>query len=121
MHYRFTERLLSDQGRSFESQLTIELCALAGIARVCPSPYHPRGNPVERFNQTLLGILGTLKEKEKSHLRDSVKPLSHACNCTKNEVTGFIPYELMFGCQPRLPEDIAFCLTVKDCVPKSHS
>ena len=66
-------------------------------------------------------MLGTLKEKEKSHWHDHVKPLTHAYNCTKNDVTGFTPYELMFGRQPRLPVDIAFCLPVKDGSPKSHS
>lgn len=64
---------------------------------------------------------GTLKDKEKSHWQDFVKPLIHAYNCTKNDVTGFSPYELMFGHQPRLPVDIAFCLPVKDGSPKSHS
>ena len=121
VHYGFPEHLLSDQGRDFESQLIRELCTLAGITKVRTSPYHPRGNPVERFNRTLLGMLGTLKEKEKSHWRDHVKPLTHAYNCTKNDVTGFTPYELMFGRQPRLPVDIAFCLPVKDGAPKSHS
>lgn len=121
VHYGFPERLLSDQGRDFESQLIKELCALTGITKVRTSPYHPRGNPVERFNRTLLGMLGTLKEKEKSQWRDYVKPLTHAYNCTKNDVTGFSPYELMFGRQPRLPVDIAFCLPVKDGSPKSHS
>ena len=104
-----------------ESQLIRELCTLAGITKVRTSPYHPRGNPVERFNRTLLGMLGTLKEKEKSHWRNHVKPLTHAYNCTKNDVTGFTPYELMFGRQPRLPVDITFCLPVKDGAPKSHS
>lgn len=64
IHYGFPERILSDQGRDFESQLIHELCALAGIKKVRTSPYHPRGNPVESFNRTLLSMLGTLKEKE---------------------------------------------------------
>ena len=121
VHYGFPERLLSDQGRDFESQLIKELCVLAGITKVRTSPYHPRGNPVERFNRTLLGMLGTLREKDKSHWRDFVKPLAHAYNCTKNEVTGFSPYELLFGRQPRLPVDIVFCLPVKRGTHKSHS
>ncbi len=121
VHYGFPERLLSDQGRDFESQLIKELCTLASITKVRTSPYHPRGNPVERFNRTLLGMLGTLREKDKNHWRDYVKPLTHAYNCTKNEVTGFSPYELLFGRQPRLPVDIAFSLPVKDGAPKSHS
>ncbi|XP_072767936.1 uncharacterized protein [Nerophis lumbriciformis] len=121
VHYGFPERLHSDQGRDFESHTIKELCAIAGIKKVRTSPYHPRGNPVERFNRTLLGMLGTLKEKEKSHWRDFVKPLTHAYNCTRSEVTGFSPYELMFGRQPRLPVDIAFNLPVREGTPVSHS
>ncbi len=120
-HYGFPERLHSDQGRDFESRTIKELCALAGIRKVRTSPYHPRGNPVERFNRTLLSMLGTLQEKEKTKWRDHVKPLTHAYNCTRNNATGFSPYELMFGRQPRLPIDIAFGLPVKDSSSISHS
>ncbi len=120
-HYGFPERLHSDQGRDFESRTIKELCALAGIRKVRTSPYHPRGNPVEQFNRTLLSMLGTLQEKEKTKWRDHVKPLTHAYNCTRNNATGFSPYELMFGRQPRLPIDIAFGLPVKDSSSISHS
>ncbi len=121
VHYGYPERLHSDQGRDFESRVIKELCTMTGIRKVRTSPYHPRGNPVERFNRTLLNMLGTLKEEQKVHWRDFVKPLAHAYNCTKNEVTGFSPYELMFGRQPRLPVDLAFGFPVKDKEPVPHS
>nr|XP_008283279.1 PREDICTED: uncharacterized protein LOC103359624 [Stegastes partitus] len=120
VHYGIPERLHSDQGPDFESKTIKELCELAGIQKVRTTPYHPRGNPVERFNRTLLNMLGTLENHKKSHWREHVKPLVHAYNCTKNEVTGFTPYELMFGRQPRLPVDLAFGLPVAH-QPGSHS
>lgn len=110
VHYGFPERLLSDQGPDFESHTIRELCELAGIKKVHTTPYHPRGNPVERFNRTLLQMLGTLNQPDKLHWKDFVKLLVHAYNCTKNDTTGFSPYELMFGRQPRLPIDLAFGL-----------
>lgn len=119
-HYGFPERLLSDQGPDFESHTIKELCELAGIKKVHTTPYHPRGNPVERFNRTLLQMLGTLSQPEKLHWKDYVKPLVHAYNCTKNETTGFSPDELMFGRQPRLPIDLAFGLPT-DPNKLSHS
>ncbi|XP_023810465.1 uncharacterized protein LOC111946259 [Oryzias latipes] len=121
VHYGFPERLHSDQGRDFESRVIKELCCLTGIRKVRTSPYHPRGNPVERFNRTLLSMLGTLTNEQKTHWRDYVKTLAHAYNCTKNEVTGFSPYELMFGRQPRLPVDLAFNLPVKEAQAPTHS
>lgn len=55
-------------------------------------------------------MLGTLSEHEKSHLKDFVKRLVHAYNCTWNDVTGVPPYNLLFGRLPRLPVDLAFGL-----------
>ncbi len=110
VHYGFPEKLHSDQGPDFESKLIKELCTIAGIRKVRTTPYHPRGNPVERFNRTLLQMLGTLDDKGKTCWKSFVKPLVHAYNCTRNDSTGISPYELMFGRQPRLPVDLAFGL-----------
>lgn len=121
VHYGIPEKLHSDQGPDFESHTIKELCQMAGINKIRTTPYHPRGNPVERFNRTLLDMLGTLTEQDKTHWRDFVKPLVHAYNCTKNDVTGYTPYELMFGRQPRLPVDLAFGLPVSGTMSTSHS
>lgn len=121
VHYGVPERLHSDQGPDFESKTIKELCEIAGIRKVRTTPYHPRGNPVERFNRTLLSMLGTLRNKDKTHWRDFVKPVVHAYNCTKHETTGFTPYELMFGRQPRLPIDLAFRVPVSNSHKEFHS
>ena len=121
VHYGFPERLHTDQGPDFESHLIKELCTIAGIKKTHTTPYHPRGNPVERFNRTLLSMLGTLEPEQKTRWKEYVKPLVHAYNCTRNETTGFTPYELMFGRCPRLPVDLAFNLPVRDLPSHSHS
>ncbi|XP_043099138.1 uncharacterized protein LOC122347977 [Puntigrus tetrazona] len=121
VHYGIPEKLHSDQGPDFESRTIKELCQVAGIHKVRTTPYHPRGNPVERFNRTLLDMLGTLQNQDKSCWRNHVRPLVHAYNCTRNEVTGYTPYELMFGRQPRLPVDIVFKLPLPEGQYSSHS
>uniref|UniRef100_A0A3B4F4P9 Integrase catalytic domain-containing protein n=1 Tax=Pundamilia nyererei TaxID=303518 RepID=A0A3B4F4P9_9CICH len=121
IYYGIPERIHTDQGQDFESRLIKELCEFAGIQKSRTTPYHPRGNPVERFNRTLLAMLGTLETKQKTRWKEHVKPLVHAYNCTRNEVTGFTPYELMFSRTPRLPVDLAFNLPLRESQQKSHS
>ena len=108
VHYGFPRRLHSDQGRNFESKLIAELCQMANIKKSRTTPYHPMGNGiVERFNSTLLNMLGTLDPKKKADWKSHVGSLVHAYNCTKHGTTGFSPYYLMFGRHPRIAVDLA--------------
>lgn len=113
VHYGMPERLHSDQGCNFESAIIKNLCDLLGIRKSKTTPYYPRGNPVERFNQTLLAMLGTLEEVDKVKWRDYVRPVVHAYNCTNNDTTGFSPYQLMNGKQLNLPIDVALDYILK--------
>lgn len=119
-HYGFPRRIHSDQGACFESELVTELCNLSGI-KSRTTPYHPRGNPVERFNRTLLDLLGTLEDKKKEEWRKYVRPLVHAYNCTRNDSTGEAPFLLMFGREPRLPIDLCFGISPQGHNPTTHS
>ena len=111
LHYGFPEKIISDQGRNFESELIGHLCQLAGVQKLRTSPYHPQTNgQCERFNDTLLNMLGTLTPEQKKDWKSHVPALVHAYNCTRNTATGFSPYFLLFGREPRLPVDVEFRL-----------
>ena len=55
-------------------------------------------------------MLGTLIPEQKKDWKSHVSALVHAYNCTKNAATGFSPYYLLFGREPRLPVDVEFGL-----------
>lgn len=122
-HYGFPSRLHSDQGRNFESAVIQELCKLANIEKSRTTPYHPQGNGMpERFNQTLLNMLGTLEDSEKSNWKAHIPALVHAYNSTKHESTGLTPHFLMFGRHPRLAIDAFLGIKPEDSErSKSHS
>lgn len=109
VHYGLPARIHSDQGRDFESRLIKELLSMLGVKKSRTSPYHPQGDAQpERFNRTLLAMLGTLDTVKKQGWSKYITYLVHAYNCTKNDATGYSPYYLMFGREARLPIDICF-------------
>ena len=112
VHYGIPKRIHADQGANFESRLIKELCEVSGCKKSRTTPYHPQGNGMtERFNRSLLGMLGTLQPSQKSDWKTHIAPLVHAYNCIRHESTGFSPYSLMFGRDPHLPVDLTFGLT----------
>ncbi|CAI5671484.1 unnamed protein product [Oreochromis niloticus] len=121
VHYGLPARIHSDQGRDFESHLIKDLLKNMGIRKSRTTPYHPQGDPQpERFNRTLLSMLGTLSTEKKRQWSQHVPYLVHAYNSTKCDATGFSPYFLMFGREARLPVDLCFGTTI-DKAEESHS
>jgi hypothetical protein len=65
VHFGIPQKIHSDQGANFMSHLIKELCTLTGTKKSRTTPYHSMGNGViERFNRTLLEMLGTLEPEK---------------------------------------------------------
>ena len=111
VHYGLPEKILSEQGHNFESQLVAKLCKLMGTQKIWTSLYHPQTNgQCERFNSTLINMPGLLPPQKKSEWKNCIGTLVHAYNCTRNSATGFSSYYLMYRRQPHLPVDVTLGL-----------
>ena len=120
MYYGIPEIILSDQGRNFESSLIAELCKLTGVKKLRTTPYRPQTNgQCERFNSTLINMIGTLPLDLKYNWQEHVNTLVHAYNCMDTTATNFSPHYLMFGREPNLPIDIKFGVRTPDLVATS--
>ena len=107
--YGIPARLHSDQGVNFECSIIRELSDIIGIKKNRTTIYHPAGNGMpERFNRTLISMLGTLEVDKKKNWKQYIESSVQAYNSIKHERTGYPPNMLLFGRAPKLPVDIAF-------------
>lgn len=114
-YYGFPERVHSDQGANFCSELIRHLLEFSGVKKSQTTPYHPMGNgTAERFNRTLGNMIRTLEPRPKHDWPQMLHTLTFLYNCTSHETTGFPPFYLMFGRVPRLPIDVIFKSVLRD-------
>ena len=102
LRFGFPTRIHHDQGPEFESQLMRQLQKLSGVKMSHTTPYHPMGDgQVERLNRSIINMLKNLAREQKSRMYEHFNKLSFVYNCTRNDSTGFSPYCLLFGRNPR--------------------
>ena len=103
------ERLHSDQGPQFESIIFQELCKQLGIRKTRTTPYHPQSDGmVERFMRTLKDMVAKYVDAQGLTWDKGVKAYAMAYNSAVHSTTGYSPFFLVHGFEPRLPVDVQF-------------
>ena len=121
LRFGIPSRIIHDQSGEFENRLFLALKKFSGIVKARTTPYHLQGNgAVERMNRTLLQMLRTLPENQKKRWHEKVNKMTFVYNTTRHDSTGFTPYFLLFGREPKLPLDQLIHLP-KDAARKTHS
>ena len=98
--YGILAHIHCNKGQSFENAIISKLYSTYNIKQSMTMPYNLCGNSIcERFNHKLLGLLQSLPKQQKSCWPWYVPSLVFAYNATPHSITGYQPYELMFGCK----------------------
>ena len=106
--YGAPERLLSDRGSNFMSELIANVCRLLNIEKVNTSGYHPQTDGlVERFHQTLITMLSMYVQKHGQDWDRYLSYVLYAYRVSAQESTRESPFFLMFGRDPRQPTEEA--------------
>ena len=120
--YGFPDCLLMDQGWNFKSNLIKKLCNLGKVKKVRTSPYQPETNGwCEKFNLTLINMIGTLEQRDKSHWKDFLPTLVHVHNCTKTTLLSSACFIVGLIGKPQLPIDLHFGLATEKSIECSHN
>lgn len=108
--------LLSDNGTCYRAQLMKELGRGLGFQQKFTTPINPAVNGlVERFNGTLAMMLKTcLPRSMYSNWDGYIAPLVFAYNSSLQKSIHEVPYYLMYGRDPLLPQDVAFNLPLNN-------
>uniref|UniRef100_A0A9J8C7I0 Gypsy retrotransposon integrase-like protein 1 n=1 Tax=Cyprinus carpio carpio TaxID=630221 RepID=A0A9J8C7I0_CYPCA len=101
-------QILTDQGTPFMSRMMGDLCKLLKVQQLRTTVYHPQTDGlVERFNQTLKQMLHRVTAEDKRDWDKMLPYVLFGVREVPQASTGFTPFELLFGRQPRGLLDVA--------------
>ncbi|KAE9186373.1 hypothetical protein PF004_g23106 [Phytophthora fragariae] len=106
------ERLLSEQGSNFISELARSFYETLGIKKLFGAAYHPQTQGlVERFNGTLLGMLRLFVNETQTDWVLYLPRVLFAYRTSYHEALRDSPFFSLYGRDPVLPLDLAFLNT----------
>ncbi|CAF4161880.1 unnamed protein product, partial [Rotaria sordida] len=96
--------LLTDQGTHFNNELMNVISNLVGCKHVFSTSYHPQTNgQTERWHATFATHIAKFCNTEHDNWDTFLPSIVYAYNNGIHSSTGFTPYQLAFGRQPRHP------------------
>ena len=117
-----TKKILSDQGRKYESGLIANICRITSTKRLRIGLYCLQTNGLcKRYNSTLINMPEILPQEWESNWKSSIVALVPAYNCIHDSSTGFSPYFLVYGRHPWLPIDFKFEINSKSVLTPTSS
>uniref|UniRef100_A0A8C1WPE3 ribonuclease H n=1 Tax=Cyprinus carpio TaxID=7962 RepID=A0A8C1WPE3_CYPCA len=100
--------ILTDQGTPFMSWTMADLCRLLKVKQLRTTVYHPQTDGlVKRFNQTLKQMLRCVAADDRRDWDQMLPYVLFGIREVPQASTGFTPFELLFGRQPRGLLDVA--------------
>ena len=103
----FPDSVHKDQGKNFQAKILKEICTLLDIKKTHTTAYHPQSDGL--VERTLLGML-SMAVREDEQGWDLLPTLLLARRTSHNGTTRSTPFELIFGGDPHLPEDVLFSI-----------
>ena len=100
------KRLTSDRGSNFVSDLVAAYCKAVGVGQHKTTAWRPWSNGlVERFNGVLKDRLRTYSMEVGKEWPSMLPLFAYAYNTTVHSATGYTPFHLMHGWEPRSAYD----------------
>ncbi|XP_055862849.1 uncharacterized protein LOC106056191 isoform X1 [Biomphalaria glabrata] len=113
--FGFPREILSDRGTQFNCQLATTFLNMFGIQQRFTTSYHPQST-CERFNVNLKKSLYKVMDDKPKEWDMAIPSILFAYRESRNEITGFSPFQMIYGGNPRGPMTI-----LKDLIiPHDH-
>lgn len=106
LRYGIPKEIVSDNGSNFVSETLREVNKLLRIKRIFTTPYHPRSNQIERYHRSLGNYMKSFIQANQNQWDDYLDYATFCYNITYNTTTGFAPFELIYGYNIKLPNNI---------------
>ena len=98
------EEIVHDQGTNFMSAVMQTICTKLQITQLKATAYHQQTNGItERFHATLKNMMRSLTPEDRNTWDEFIPHFLFAYREVPSQVTGFAPFELLYGRQVRGP------------------